>query len=56
MQWMVDGIHDFTVADHEKNPSKELIISWIAGASIDISEEMIELSFFEHIQIMIFLR
>ena len=51
---MADGIHDFTVADHQKNPSEELIISWIAGASSDISEEMIESSFLECIQIMIF--
>ena len=56
MQWMADGIHHFTVADRQKNPSEELIISWIAGASIDISEGMIKSSFFEHIQIMIFLR
>ena len=34
---MADGIHDFTVADCEKNPSEELIVSWIAGASSDIS-------------------
>ena len=38
---MADGIRDFTVADCQKNPSGELIISWIAGALIDISEEMI---------------
>ena len=43
---MVDGIHDFAVADCQKNPSEETIISWIAGASSDIPEEMIELSFF----------
>ena len=30
---MVDGIHDFTVADSQKNPSEELIVSWIAVAS-----------------------
>ena len=35
MQWMADGIHDFTVADRQKNPSEELIVSWIAGASSD---------------------
>ena len=34
---MVDSIHDFTVDDHQKNPSEELIISWIAVASSDIS-------------------
>ena len=26
MQWMVDGIHDFTVTDHQKNLLEELII------------------------------
>ena len=44
MKWMADGTHDFTVADRQKNPSEELIVSWITGASSDISEEMIELS------------
>ena len=39
---MADGIHDFT---GQKNPLEELIVSWIAGASSDISEEMIESSF-----------
>ena len=34
---MADGIHDFTVADHQKNPLEELIFSWISGASSDIS-------------------
>ena len=56
MQWMGDGIHDFTVAGHQKNPSEELIVSWITGRSSDISEEVIEMSFFECIQIMLFLR
>ena len=50
---MVDGIHDFTLAGRQKNRSEELIVSWIAGALSDISEEMIESSFFECIQIMI---
>ena len=49
---MADGIHDFTVAGCQKNPSEELIISWIAGAWSDISEEMIESPFFECIQII----
>ena len=53
---MADGILDFTVADHQKNPSEEVIVSWVARASSDIFEEMIELSFFECIQIMMFLR
>ena len=43
---MADGIHDFMVADCQKNPSEELIISRITGASSDIPEEMIESSFF----------
>ena len=51
---MVDGIHDFTVADCQKNPLEELVILWITGALSDISEEIIESSFFECIQIMIF--
>ena len=51
---MADGIHNFTVADHHKNPLEELIVLWITGASSDISEEMIESSFFECIEIMIF--
>ena len=53
---MRDGIHDFTVAGRQKNPPEELIILWIASASSDISEEMIESSCFQCIQIMIFLR
>lgn len=52
---MADSMHDFTVADHQINPSEELIISWIVASS-DISEEIIEWCFFECIQIMIFLR
>ena len=52
---MAGGIRDFRVADRQKNPSEELIISWIVDASIDISDEMIESSFvFECIQIMLF--
>ena len=43
---MAGGIRDFRVADRQKNPSEELIISWIADASTDISDEMIESSFF----------
>ena len=40
-------MHDFTVTHHQKNPTKELIITWIAGALSEISEEMIESSFFK---------
>ena len=43
---MANGIHDFPVADCQENPSEELIVSWITSASSDISEEMIESSFF----------
>ena len=43
---MAGGIRDFRVADRQKNPSEELIISWIVDASIDISDAMIESSFF----------
>ena len=53
---MADGIHDFTVAGRQENPSEELIVSWITSSSSDISEEMIKTSFFECIQIMLFLR
>ena len=45
MQWIADGIHDFSVTDHQKNPSEELIISWITSALRDISEEIVESSF-----------
>ena len=34
---MADGIHNFTVADRQKNPLEELMVSWIAVASSDIS-------------------
>ena len=34
---MADSIHDFTVADRQKNPSEELIILWNAVASSYIS-------------------
>ena len=47
MHWMTDGIHDFTLTVRQKNPSEELIVSWIAVALSDISEEIIESSFFK---------
>ena len=34
---MADGICDFTVTDRQKNPSEELIVSWITVASSDTS-------------------
>ncbi|PFX12576.1 Pogo transposable element with KRAB domain [Stylophora pistillata] len=45
MEWMAEGIHEFTASGRQKKPSEELILSWIAGAWQDISEEMIESSF-----------
>ena len=37
MQLMADSVRDFTVADRQKNPSEELIVSWITIALSDIS-------------------
>ena len=45
MEWMTEGIHEFTASGRQKKPSEELILSWIAGAWQDISKEMIESSF-----------
>ena len=45
MEWMADGIHEFTATGHQKKPSEELIVSWIAQAWNDIPVEMIESSF-----------
>lgn len=45
MEWMAEGVHEFTATGRQKKPSEELILSWIAGAWQDISEEMIESSF-----------
>ena len=28
MQWIADGIHEFTEANRQKSPSEELIVSW----------------------------
>ena len=36
MEWMVDGIHEFTASGRQKKPSEELIDSWIAAAWNDI--------------------
>jgi len=54
MQWMADGIHAFTVTDHQKNPLEELIVLWITRALSEISEEMIVATFLKCIQNMIF--
>ena len=32
MEWMADGIHEFTASGRQKKPSEELIVSWIAAA------------------------
>ena len=45
MEWMAEGIHEFTAGGRQKKPSEELILSWIAGAWSEIPEEMIEASF-----------
>ena len=53
MQWMADGIHDFTLTDHQKNALEELIIFWIAHALSEISEKMIVSTILKCIQNMI---
>lgn len=45
MEWMADGIHEFTAGGRQKKPSEELIVSWIAAAWNDIPAEMVESSF-----------
>jgi len=32
MQWMADGIHEFTATGRQKKPTEELICSWISEA------------------------
>ena len=54
MQWMADGIHDFTVTDHQKNPLEELIVSWKACALSEISKKIIAWTFLKCVQNMIF--
>ena len=44
MQWMADGIHEFTASGRQKKPSEERICSWILQAWNDISAEMITAS------------
>ena len=44
MQWMADGIHEFS-AGRQKKPSEELICSWISEAWHEIPREMIAASF-----------
>jgi len=45
MQWMADGIHEFTATGREKKPSEELICSCISETWNDISAEMITAAF-----------
>ena len=45
MQWMADGIHEFTATGRQKKPSEELICLWISQAWNDIPAEMIMASF-----------
>ena len=54
MQWIADRIQDFTEADRQNSIGRT--DRFVAGASSDISEEMMELSFLECFQITIFLR
>ena len=39
MQWMAEGIHEFTASGRQKKPSEELICSWISQAWNDIPTE-----------------
>ena len=45
MQWMADGIHEFTAGGRQKKPSEELICSWISEAWPEFPREMIVASF-----------
>ena len=45
MEWLADGIHEFTASGHQKKLSEELTVSWIATAWNDIPAEMVESSF-----------
>ena len=45
MQWMAEGIHEFTATGRQKKASEELICSWISQAWNDIPAEMITSSF-----------
>lgn len=45
IQWMADGIHEFTATGRQKKPSEELICLWISQAWNDIPAEMIMASF-----------
>ena len=45
MQWMADGIHEFTATGRQKKASEELICLWISQAWNAIPSEMIAASF-----------
>ena len=45
MQWMAEGIHEFTATGRQKKASEELICSWTSQAWNDIPAEMITASF-----------
>ena len=45
MQWMADGIHEFTATGRQKKPSEELICLWISQAWNEVPAEMITASF-----------
>ena len=40
MEWMANGIHEFTATGRQKKPSEELICSWIADAWREIATDM----------------
>jgi len=42
MEWMANGIHEFTAISRQKKPSEELICSWIADAWREIPTDMIK--------------
>jgi len=45
MQWMTDGIHEFTATRRQKKPSEEVICLWISQAWNEIPAELITASF-----------
>ena len=45
MQWMADGIHEFTATGRQKKPSEVLICLWISQAWNNTPAEMIMASF-----------
>ena len=40
MEWMANGIHEFTATGRQKKPSEELICSWIADAWREIPDSL----------------